>query len=251
MKRLYFILVLSILSLTNCTTAKLIMRKITIILSVFVLVLSGCGQTKKKQAETTTDTIDIQDTIVVKQRNVLDKSYQIGFYSKSYSYYWLVGTDTLDFRLGITEYEKDTTFSLRVFHKEPILFTTVLAKVEECFSLIKEDFNFSKLTSFGFMPPVYYLDLAKTLSSEYEQEFGRKNISYDKLDQFLLKSSLTTQLNHFFYPLNKKVKRYGLEKFHLIDKENYKEYLPNVDFTEYPEFTLNAHIGIFVSLENE
>ena len=225
----------------------LTMRKITIILSVLMLVLSGCGQTTKKQ----TETIDIQDTIIVKQRNLFNQSWQTDFYSKSYSYYWLVGKDTLDFKIDITEYKRDTTCSLHVFHKEPILFTVVLAKVEECFTLIEEDFNLSKLTSFGFMPPVFYLDLAKKLSSEYEQEFGRKNISYDKLDQFLLKSSLNTQLNHFFIPLNKKVRRYGLEKFHLIDKENYKEYLPNVDFTEYPEFTLNAHIGIFVSLENE
>jgi hypothetical protein len=213
--------------------------------------LSGCGQQTKKKTETTEGTVDTQDTIIVKQRNILDKSYQIGFYSKSYSYYWLVGTDTLDFRIGITEYEKDTTFSLRVFHKEPMLFTTVLEKVKECFLLIEEDFNLSKLTLFGFMPPVYYLDLAKKMSSEYEQEFGRRHISYDKLDQFLSKSSLNTQLYHFFNPLNKKIRRYGLEKFHLIYKENYKEYLPNVDFTEYPEFTLNAHTGIFVSLENE
>ena len=113
------------------------MRKVTIILSVFMLVLSGCGQTTKKQ----TETIDIQDTIIIKQRNVFNQLWQTDFYSKSYSYYWLVGKDTLGFVLRINEYKNDTTFSLRVFHKEPVLFTTILEKIEECIPLIEEDFN--------------------------------------------------------------------------------------------------------------
>jgi len=227
------------------------MRKTAIILSILALVVSGCGQATKKQAEITSGTTDNQDTIVVKQRNILDKSYQIGFYSKLYSYYWLVGKDTLDFILNITEYEKDATFSLHVYHKKPILFTTVLEKVHECLPLIEEDFNMSKLTFLHFREPIFYLDLAKKLSSEYEQEFGRKSISYDRFNQFLLQSSLNSQLNDFLNPLNKKVKRYEFEKFFLINKEYYASYLQNVDFTEYPEFTFNVHTGISVSLENK
>jgi hypothetical protein len=177
------------------------------------------------------------------------ESFRSGLYSKSYSYYWLAGKDTLNLRLNVTEYKEDTTFLLRIYHRKPILFTAVLEKITECFPLIAEDFNPSKLTSLHFKEPVFYLDLAQTLSNEYEQEFGRKNISHEKLNQFLLQSSLTSQLNHFLNPLHKKVKDYGLEKFHIIDKEIYKEYLPNVDLTEYPEFTFNAHTGIVVKLE--
>jgi len=218
------------------------MRKILIILGLLAVFISACKQNNaKKQSETTNDTQFIQDTVVVKQKNA----------SKSYSYYWLAGKDTLDFSLYITEYEKDSTFSLRVFHKEPMLFTAVLEKIEECFFSIEEDFYLSKLISFNFMAPIYYSDLAKKLSNEYEQEFGRKNIDYAKLNNFLLTSSLTSQLNHFLNSLNKKVKSYGLEKFFLIEKTHYVHYLPNVDFTEYPEFTFNAHTGIFVSLENK
>ena len=227
------------------------MKKTVIIISILALIASGCGQATKKQAETTSDTIDNQDTIVVKQRNILDKSYQIGVFSKSYSYYWLAGQDTLDFTLNITEYERDGTFSLHVYHKKPILFTTVLEKVYECLPLIEEDFDMSKLTFLDFRAPIFYLDLAKKLSSEYEQEFGRKNISYKRFSQFLLQSSLNSQLNDFLNPLNKKVKRYGFEKFFLIDKKYYEEYLQNVDFTEYPDFTFNAHSGISVWLENK
>ena len=231
---------------------KIGMRKIVIILSILAVITSACRENNiKKQSATINDTQFIQDTVVVKQRNALNNPTWGILYSKSYSYYWLAEKDTLDFSLYITEYEKDSTFSLRVFHKEPMLFTAVLEKIEECFPLIEEDFDLSKPISFNFMAPIYYLDLAKKLSNEYEQVFGRKNIDYTKLNNFLLTSSLTSQLNHFLNPLNKKVKRYGLEKFFLMEKTHYAHYLPNVDFTEYPEFTFNAHTGIFVSLENK
>ena len=224
------------------------MRKIVIILSILAVITGACGENNaKKQSATTNDTQFIQDTVVVKQRNALNNPKC----SKSYSYYWLAGKDTLDFSLYVTEYEKDNTFSLRVFHKEPMLFTDVLEKIEECFSTIEEDFDLSKPVSFNFMAPIYYLDLAKKLSSEYEQEFGRKTVDYAKLNNFLLTSSLTSQLNHFLNPLNKKVKRCEFEKFFLIEKTDYAHYLPNVDFTEYPEFTFNALLGIFVNLENK
>jgi len=225
------------------------MKNTLIILSLLTVLIGACKQNKaEKQSATTSDTQFIQDTVVVKQINALPT--WAAHYSKSYSYYWLAGKDTLDFVLHVTEYEKDSTFSLRVFHKEPMLFTAVLEKIEECFSLIEEDFELSKAASFNFMAPIYYLDLAKKLSSEYEQEFGQKTIDYAKFNNFLLASSLTSQLNHFLNPLNKKVKRYGLEKNFLIEKNHYEHYLPNVDFTEYPEFTFNALSGMFVGLEN-
>jgi len=227
--------------------SKLTMKKKTIILSILILFLIGCGQTTKKQ----TVTLDLQDTVIVKKKNVFHQSGQTDFYSKSYSYYWLVSKDTLDFVFCINEYKKDNTFSLRIFHKEPMSFKTILEKIEECIPLIEEDFNLSKLTSINFEAPIFYLDLAKKMSSEYVQEFGRKNVTYERFSKFLFKSSLHSQLCDFLNPLNKEVRHYGFEKFFLIEKEHYGSYLPNTDFTEYPEFTFNAHSGISVSLQDK
>ena len=231
------------------------MQKIVIILSILALIVSSCGQTTRKQIETESDIQIVQDTLIIKHENILSESaaprWITELYSKSYSYYWLVGKDTLDFGLRITESKRDGTLDLQLFHREPILFADALGIIDACFPLIKEDFNLSKLTSLHFKEPVFYLDLAIELSNEYEQEFERKNIENRKLNEFLLKSSLNTQLKQFLNPLNKKVRRYVFEKFHLIEKENFKEYLPNVDLTEYPEFTLNAYNGIYVYLENK
>jgi len=224
------------------------MKRKIIILSVFALIASSCGQTTRKQTETAIDIQDIQNMFIVKHKRILNKSDST-WYFKSYSYYWLVGKDTLDFNLSITE-RKDGTLFLRLSHRERILFTDALGKIDASLPLMKEDFDLSKLISFQFMEPIFYFDLAKKLSSEYKQEFGRKIVGYTKLNDFLLASSLTSQLNHFFSPLNKRVKRYGMEKFGLLEKKYYKEYLPNVDFTEYPDFTING-MGVYVQLENQ
>jgi hypothetical protein len=196
-----------------------------------MLGLISCVQKTKPK----TQVDNVQDTVIAKYKN---KPYDVGFYSKSYSYYWLVGNDTLDFVVRATEREKDSTLDLIVHHKSPILFTTMLTRINECYPLIKEDFFMSKLNSFYFKEPIYYFDLAKELSTEYEQQFGRKNISYKTLNRFLLNSKMNNQLNSFVNPLNKKIKRYSIEKFHLIDKKYYTSYLPNIDLTEYPEFTI-------------
>ena len=226
------------------------MRKTVIILSVFVLIVNSCGHTTRKQTGTENDIQNFQETIIVKHMNILNK-LDSTWLSKSYTYYWLAGKDTLDFRLSVREWKRENTLHLRLFHRKSMLFTDVLGEIEACLPLIEEDFNLSELISLNFMEPIFYLDLATKLSSEYEQEFGRKTVNYAKLNNFLLASSLTSQLNQFLNPLNKKVKCYGLEKFFLIEKKHYEHYLPNVDFTEYPEFTFNAHTGISVDLENK
>ena len=106
--------------------------------------------------------------------------------------------------------------------------------------------NFSSLY---FRSPIYYLDLTKELSKEYEQSFGKNRISYQKLDEFLLESALNTQLNNFLKPFDKKVKRYSIEKFQLLDKKSFSEYLqlPVSELSDYPELTIEG-MGLFVQL---
>lgn len=209
----------------------------------------SCNQEKKSYNQTAISS-DETDTIIVKHKNDINKSYEVGFLSKSYSYYWIVGKDTLDFSVNAREYKKDSTLHLSIHHKKPMIFTTALTKINKYLPHIKEDFYLTKLNSFYFRDPIYYFDLVKELSTEYEKQFGRKNISYEKLNLFLLNSSLNKQLDNFLNPLGKKIKRYSIEKFHLADKKHFGEYLPNVDLTEYPEFTING-MGLYVQLENK
>ena len=216
---------------------------------ILLILLISCVQDNKSNAENTKVLEEMKDTILTKQQNVLNRSYEVGFYSKSFSYYWLAGKDTIDFFINVAEYEKDSTFHINIHHKKPLLFSTTLHKVNQSLPTIKNDFNITKLSSIYFNSLIYYLDLSKELSGEYEKKFGKKRVSYQKLNEFLLSSSLTTQLNSFLHPLNKKVKRYSIEKFHLVDKNNLKSDLPNTDLTDYPEFAIGG-IGLSVQLEN-
>lgn len=227
-------------------------KKLIELIFFFKLTLGfiACMQETKTLKGETVNTTNKPDTIIVKHKHDLNKSYEIGFYSKSYSYYWLVGNDTLDFVLSASEYEKDSSLHLMAHHKKPILFTTTLTKIIDCYSLIKEDFYLSKLSSFYFKEPIFYFDLAKELSTEYEKQFGRKNISYEKLNHFLLNSNLNKQLGNFLNPIDKTVKHYSIEKFHLLDKSYYREYLPNIDLTKYPEFTITG-MGLYVQFGNK
>lgn len=227
---------------------KNVLATLTFLFVVVIGWISCIQETKsKKQTEKTSDNID---TIIVKHKHELNNSYEVGFYSKSYSYYWLVGKDTLNFSVNAREYKKDSSLHLSIHHKKPILFTTALTKINACIPSIKEDFYISKLSSFYFRDPIFYFDLVKELSTEYEKQFGRKNISYEQLNQFLLNSNLNKQLVNFVKPLDKKIKRYSIEKFHLTDKKYFGDYLPNVDLTEYPEFAING-MGLSVQLEKK
>jgi len=227
------------------------MRKTVIILSIFTLIVSSCGQTTRKQTETESDIQNFQDTIIVKQRNTVRKSDST-WISKSYSYYWIAGKDTLNFAINLSEYKRSGEFGLDVrrYYREPMLFPDVLEKIKACIPLIEEDFDISKLTTLVFNEPIFYLDLITKLSNEYQQEFGRKSVDFRVFNQFLLKSNLTPEFNNLLVLLNKKVRIYGFEKFHIIEKKDYEHFLPNTDFSDYPEFTFNAHAGIGVSLEN-
>lgn len=217
---------------------------------LFTIILGFISCIQETKSNNQTETSNNVDTIIVKHKNELNKSYEVGFYSKSYSYYWVAGKDTLDFVVNATEYESDSTLNISVNHKKPILYTITLTKINECLPLIKNDFHLFKLNSLYFKEPIFYFDLAKELATEYELQFGRKNINYEKLNQFLLNSKMNIQLNDLIKPLDKTVKRYSIEKFHLMDKKYFSGSIPNVDLTEYPEFTING-MGLSVQLENK
>ena len=218
---------------------------------VIVLTLLSCREATKPAALQSSNTAKaINDTVVVKRKNELNKSYEVGFLSKSYSYSWVAGNDTLDFGLIATEYEKDSSLHLHIIHKKPILFSTSLKRIGECLKVIKDDFYISNLSSIYFKPPIYYADLSNELSKEYTQAFGQKGISYQRLNQFFLESNFNSELNNFLKPYSKKVSGYSIEKFHLLFKENYSHYLKDTDLTKYPDFTLHG-MGLYIGLTDK
>lgn len=218
---------------------------ITFIITLTFLSCSNINQTKEV---THSETVEIaQDTVLVKIQNKIDESYEIGFYSKSYTYCWIAGKDTIDLKFGLTEYVRDSSVQIRVFNRQPILLNTAIEKLNECLPLIQEDFNLKNLSSFYFEPPILYKDLTIELSQDYKDQFEKKNISHQQLNEFLMNSYLEQKISNFLDQFDKTTRRYGIEKFHLLDKEYYREYIPNTDLNEYPEFVIHG-MGISVMI---
>jgi hypothetical protein len=214
---------------------------------VTLLMLFSCGQETKIDAVDTEPLETTPDTVIVKHKNVLNQSYEVGFYANAYSYHWITGKDTLDFRLTARDYVTDSTFHISISHKQPLLFTTALKRIDECLRLIEEDFDLSKLRYLHFKSPMFYLDLTKGLSNEYVQNFGRKYVGYQRLQQFLLASNTNTQLNNLLRPLHKKVSRYGIEKFQLIDRKKQPLYALDTATIKYPDFFIDG-MGLSIYL---
>ncbi|GAB5466038.1 MAG: hypothetical protein Kapaf2KO_14740 [Candidatus Kapaibacteriales bacterium] len=222
-----------------------------IISFIITLTLFSCNNPQKTKEKKDSSTLEIsQDTVLVKIKNELNKSYAVGFYSKSYTYCWTVGQDTLDLKIGVTEYVSDSSVQLRVINREPIRFNKAVDKVNECLPLIRENFELQNLSSLFFEPPIFYRDLTTKLSEDYKNQYGQENIGYDKLDEFLMNSWLEEQIGAFLDQFDKTTKGYGIEKFHLLGKEYYKEYIPNADLNEYPNFSIHG-MGISVILDEK
>lgn len=190
--------------------------------------------------------LSTKDTIIVKGQ--LFNNDFIPNDSEQY-YYWISKkNDTLDFKILVSSsYEK---FFLEVRHDSPILFSEVLSKIKQCLPIIKDDYDLSRLKIIGFRKPLYYLDLAQELSTEYYKKFGNRRIGYRYLDQFLLGATITSKLNSLLKDANaSSVRSYSFEKFRFLAKTDYKDYLPNVDFGNYPDFVLDGYTGFSVFLQ--
>ena len=208
----------------------------------------SCNNSSKNQGNkqaTTEQTAT--DTVIVRIENEIDKSDTLAFFSKSIKYCWVTDKDTLDFRIGVEEQAGDSSVSIRTMHYKPILFTKALDKMNNCLPLIAEDFNLNNLNSLYFAPPIFYKDLTNELSKSYENQFGNKSIKFKEMNEFLMNSWLQERVEDFLQQFNKSIKRYGIEKYHLLEKKYYNQYIPNKDLDDYPSFSIRGR-GISVIL---
>jgi len=222
------------------------MKSILAFLSILILV--SCNHsTKTKDTNQSKIEENPVDTVLARIENKIDKSYDIGFYAKSFTYCWITEKDTLDFKIGLTEYVRDSSVQIRIYHHEPILFSDALDKINDCLPLIEQDFKLNKLNSLYLEPPIFYKDMTTELSKSYKIQFGNKNIKYQRLNEFLMNSWLEERVGGFLKQFDKSTRRYGIEKFHLLEKEYYDEYIPNTDLNDYPSFSIHG-MGISVIL---
>ncbi len=210
----------------------------------------SCGERTDVVIQSSANRGGTRDTVIQKQKDRLKNALDSGFYAKKLWYYWIHGSDTMDYKLTVSETRKEGTIHLDIHHKKNMLFTEVLALIRTAMPVIKEDFDLERLDYFSFESPLYYRDFEILFSKEYQTRFGQKRIGYPELDAFLLQSEITVLLNQFLEPYDKKVRRYLVEKFQLINPHQGSLFLPDLDYSGYPDFAIHG-MGLSVNLKNE
>ncbi len=192
--------------------------------------------TSKNSLKSTTD------TLIVKHKNNDE------YYLNSFSYHWINHKDTIDFNIHLRHYSRDTLnrVSVTINHKETILFATAVKRIEECFKIIKEDFEISELSSIQFRMPILYQEIATEISKDYLDKFGIKKIKSDQLNEFLMNSQLTAYLEQVLHPINKSVGGYHIEKFGLTQQRLDIDY----NTLKVPEASLHG-MGILVYIKDK
>lgn len=224
--------------------------KLILIISI-ILIFTSCNKsTKNDDFEDPEPQEKLVDTVLIKIENKIKKSYEVGLYQKSFTYCWVVENDTLDFKIYLAEWIEDSSVHLNLFHRNPILLSDALSKINESLPLIEQDFNMDNLSSIYIKSPIFYKDVTIELTASYENQFGNNHINYQKLNDFLMNSTLQNRITAFLNQFNKSIKRYSIEKFHLLMKNNYDEYIPNTNLNDYPLFSIHG-MGIEILLKDE
>lgn len=209
-----------------------------IVFSGLTAMLCGCEKEVKKSG---------MPGVVFTKETKERSGFTAGHYANVYRYYW-VSKDTSDLKFHVYERKADSTVLLGCDHHKQVDFKILLDSLNNVLPKIGSDVNLKKMESLMFRQALYYPDLNRVLSQEYRIKFGEVTVDYPILNTFLMTSTLTTWLNTFLKPLHKKVKRYSIEKFHLIKKEQYSKFFPHSDSDNDPDFSLHGS-GIHVDLE--
>lgn len=223
--------------------------KSQLILTLFLLSFVCCGnkaQTSQNPEPATSD------TIINKVYPEFTKFDSI-LNAKVIRYFWLTDNDTLDFSLRISQ-SKDSSVSIYFLHENTMLFAEAMRLFNECLPTIQQDFDLSKTDGLALKTPVYYPDLVSELATEYNKKHETKKLRYADFVDFLTKTSLTATLNEFFKTFNVEVKRYNIEKFHFVEKENYEKYFPDISpdiLKNYPEMIFDGLNYLSVELKTK
>ena len=153
-------------------------------------------------------------TIIVKQVDKIE-DYD-NFTLRSFSYVWMTNKDTLDLKIQAREYLTDGSvpiFHIDIRHSEEMYFSTALEYLKKSIPIIQEDFKLKNLGSLQFESTFLYKDFKTTLPKEYESKYGKEQISYLEIDDFLKGSSIDDELKEALFFLKERTYKYAIEKF--------------------------------------
>lgn len=211
---------------------------------VLICLLFFISCDKKSETISSTEPTEFKWKLTITDEELV--GYTKDVKNKAKWYYWVKDKDTSNFKFRLSESKVDSLVQIVVEVKSPTDFKICLDSLNAIFPLIEKDFKLDKLNDFFIDQTIYYPDLTKEITSEYKMQFGRKNISHEKINSLLMELPLIAKLNSIISKYNVKVSAFSIEKFGIIDKTNFRIYPENYDFSDYPDFSIEGFTDILI-----
>jgi len=199
---------------------------------------------KKNKTISPTEPTDFEWKLTITDEELVGFTKEIK--TKAKWYYWVKDKDTTNFKFRLSELKVDSLVQIVLEVKSPIEFKICLDSLNSIFLTVEKDFNLNKINDIYIGQTIYYPDLTKEFSNEYENQFGKKHISHEKINILLKKLPITEKLNSINSKYNVKVSTFGIEKFGIIEKKNFRIFPENYDFSDYPDFSIEGFTDILI-----
>lgn len=165
-------------------------------------------------------------------------------FTKAKWFYWVKDQDTTNYKFRFAELKNDSLVSVLIKVEKQIDFKTCLDSLNALFPIIEKEFNLNKMYSLYVGQVIYYPDLAKEISTQYEKDFGKKITSHKKFNEMMMQQPTTENLNSIIERYNKKIRAFSVEKFGLIEKPVFSLFIKDVDFSDYPDFIIEGNTSV-------
>lgn len=174
---------------------------------------------------------------------------------KTYTYYWVVGKDTLDFSINVSEEGDGTIIYVYRFNKSGDAYRKrmsiyfLLKKIKEIMPSLKEGkFDMNRLYAISFEDPSVFTDLSNELSNAY-QKYPKGSFHREKLNELMQNTKFHKELNHLLSPWDKKVAHYSIEKLHIIGRKQMQDNFIEIDTTKIPQDIIAGN-GFYINVKN-
>jgi hypothetical protein len=216
------------------------------ILGLLTIFLLGCNDNRQNSfAFATMENKATVDTIVG-SKTITDEIAGSAYRKRATGYFVIIGKDTSDYTCILTESKDGGKVSIDLnipYSKAEIPYRKRLEELKTILPKAATDYNFDSLASISLGRLILSGDLAIDITKQYRQTFGTSNKlkDYKTVEQFLLKSKLSTDLDNLFKEYSISVDNVSIEKLFLTSrKELYWASKIETDTTNIPDRILDC-----------
>lgn len=216
------------------------------------LLLAACSNEGQVNHTIRNEKANKNNDTIIGSKNITDEISGSAYRKRATGYFVIIGNDTSDFTCIFTQSKYDGNIGIDL--NIPYLNTSMtyrqrLLELKTILTKAAKDYNFDALTSISFGRLILCGDLAIDITYQYRQKFGASDTikveDYRVVEQFLVTSKLSSDLNNLFKPYSILVDKVSIEKpFFTTKKELYWASKVETDSTNTPDKILDCMIWV-------